>query len=248
MKRKILAAIRSVLLVPPFFVLTIVFAGLVLFFSRKEQDAPATDRILEIWSQLFLASPPVTYEVRGAANADPGKQYVVVTNHLSNFDIPLVLLAVPGRVRFLAKKELFKIPIFGPAMGKVGVVKIDRKAGMSVHDAIFEAAADSLDRGYWLLVYAEGTRSSDGEMAPFKKGAFRIAIDNDLPILPVVLEGTHEVNPPGSMLIFPGKAQVSILEPVETDGLTRADVPELSRSVRTSMIEEFDRLRAEHQS
>jgi 1-acyl-sn-glycerol-3-phosphate acyltransferase len=248
MKRKILAAIRSVLLVPPFFVLTIVFAGLVILFSRKEQDAPATDRILEIWSRLFLAIPPVTYTVVGAANADPDQQYVVVTNHLSNFDIPLVLLAVPGRVRFLAKKELFKIPLFGPAMAQVGVVKIDRKAGMSVHDAIFEAAADSLDRGYWLLVFAEGTRSSDGEMAPFKKGAFRIAIDNDLPILPVVLEGTHEVNPPGSVLIYPGRAQVSILEPVETDGLTRADVPELSNQIRASMLAEYDRLRAKAQS
>jgi 1-acyl-sn-glycerol-3-phosphate acyltransferase len=248
MKRKILAAIRSVLLVPPFFVLTIVFAGLVILFSRKEQDAPATDRILEIWSRLFLAIPPVTYTVVGTANADPDQQYVVVTNHLSNFDIPLVLLAVPGRVRFLAKKELFKIPLFGPAMAQVGVVKIDRKAGMSVHDAIFEAAADSLDRGYWLLVFAEGPRSSDGEMAPFKKGAFRIAIDNDLPILPVVLEGTHEVNPPGSVLIYPGRAQVSILEPVETDGLTRADVPELSNQIRASMLAEYDRLRAKAQS
>ena len=248
MKRKILAAIRSVLLAPPFFVLTIVFAGLVLLFSRKEQDAPATDRILEIWSRLFLAIPPVTYEVHGAANADRGRQYVVVTNHLSNFDIPLVLLAVPGRVRFLAKRELFKIPLFGPAMAKVGVVKIDRRPGMSVHDAIFEAAADSLDRGYWLLVFAEGTRSSDGETAPFKKGAFRIAIDNDLPILPVVLEGTYEVNPPGSMLIYPGKAQVSILEPVETDGLTRADVSELSNRIRASMIAEYDRLRTQDQS
>ena len=119
---------------------------------------------------------------------------------------------------------------------------------MSVHDAIFEAAADSRDRGYWLLVFAEGTRSSDGEMAPFKKGAFRIAIDNDLPILPVVLEGTHEVNPPGSMLIYPGRAQVSILEPVETDGLTRADVSELSNRIRASMIAEYDRLRTQDQS
>ncbi len=244
MKRKILAAIRAVLLVPPFFVLTIVFAGLVILFSRKEQDAPATDRILEIWSRLFLAIPPVTYTVVGAANADPDQQYVVVTNHLSNFDIPLVLLAVPGRVRFLAKKELFKIPLFGPAMAQVGVVKIDRKAGMSVHDAIFEAAADSLDRGYWLLVFAEGTRSSDGEMAPFKKGAFHIAIENDVPILPVVLEGTHEVNPPGSMLIYPGTAKVSILEPVETHGLTRADIPELASRVQASMVAEYKRLRA----
>jgi 1-acyl-sn-glycerol-3-phosphate acyltransferase len=244
MKRKILAAIRAVLLVPPFFVLTIVFAGLVILFSRKEQDAPATDRILEIWSRLFLAIPPVTYTVVGAANADPDQQYVVVTNHLSNFDIPLVLLAVPGRVRFLAKKELFKIPLFGPAMAQVGVVKIDRKAGMSVHDAIFEAAADSLDRGYWLLVFAEGTRSSDGEMAPFKKGAFHIAIENDVPILPVVLEGTHEVNPPGSMLIYPGTAKVSILEPVETHGLTRADIPELASRVQASMVAEYERLRA----
>jgi 1-acyl-sn-glycerol-3-phosphate acyltransferase len=244
MKRKILAAIRAVLLVPPFFVLTIVFAGLVLLFSRKEQDAPATDRILEIWSRLFLAIPPVTYTVVGAANTDPDRQYVVVTNHLSNFDIPLVLLAVPGRVRFLAKKELFKIPLFGPAMAQVGVVKIDRKAGMSVHDAIFEAAADSLDRGYWLLVFAEGTRSSDGEMAPFKKGAFHIAIENDVPILPVVLEGTHEVNPPGSMLIYPGTAKVSILEPVETHGLTRADIPELASRVQASMVAEYERLRA----
>jgi lysophosphatidate acyltransferase len=81
-------------------------------------------------------------------------------------------------------------------------------------------------------------------MAPFKKGAFHIAIENDVPILPVVLEGTHEVNPPGSMLIYPGTAKVSILEPVETHGLTRADIPELASRVQASMVAEYERLRA----
>ena len=244
MKRKVLAAIRSVLLVPPFFVFTIILSGLVLIVNRKKTNIPATDRILDVWSGLFLGIPPVRYSVEGTAHAAADGQYVVVTNHLSNFDIPLVLRTVPGPVRFLAKKELFKIPFFGPAMAKVGVVKIDRTAGMSVHDAIFSAAAASLARGYWLLVFAEGTRSEDGEMAPFKKGAARIAIDNELPILPVVLQGTHEVNPPGSVLIYPGKAQISILEPVATTGLTRADVPDLTNRVRALMLAEYDRLRA----
>lgn len=243
MKRKVLAAIRSVLLVPPFFVFTIILSGLVLIVNRKKTNIPATDRILDVWSGLFLGIPPVRYSAGGTAHTATNGQYVVVTNHLSNFDIPLVLKSVPGPVRFLAKKELFKIPLFGPAMAKVGVVKIDRTAGMSVHDAIFSAASASLSRGYWLLVYAEGTRSEDGEMAPFKKGAARIAIDNELPILPVVLQGTHEVNPPGSVLIFPGKAQISILEPVATKGLTRADVPDLTKRVRAAMLEEYDRLR-----
>jgi len=244
MKRKIVTAIRSALLVPPFFLLTILYAGVVLVVGRRDRDAPLLSKVISSWSRLFLKIPPLTYTVEGAANAEPGQQYVVVTNHLSNFDIPLVLETVPGKVRFLAKKELFKIPVFGPAMELIGVVKIDRTAGMSVHDAIFAASAESLGRGNSLLVFAEGTRSRDGEMARFKRGAFRIAIENQFPLLPVVLEGTFEVNPPDSMLVYPGKAQVSILEPIDTTGLERRDIPELSKRVQAMMMEEYDRLRA----
>lgn len=240
MKPKILAAARSVLFVPPFFVATIVYAGLVLILRR---DSPMIGKLIDSWSKWFLRIPPVRYVVHGLSHAEPGQQYVVVTNHLSNFDIPLVLQTVPGKVRFLAKKELYKIPLFGPAMVKIGVVIIDRRAGMSVHDAIFTASAESIRQGNWLLVFAEGTRSRDGEMARFKKGAFRIAVDNQLPLLPVVIEGTYDVNPPESMLIFPGKAQVSIMEPVDTAGLVRTDIAALADKVQGMMLEEYDRLR-----
>jgi len=245
MRRTLRAGFRTFVLVPLFFLLTVVLAVWVILLASRDQDDPRIDRTIQWWSARFLRLAPIDYEVHGAEHVDPSRSYVVVSNHLSNFDIPLLFRALPGKLRFLAKKELFKIPVVGPAMTKVGIVKIDRQHAMTAHEAINAAARTLLARGHWLIVFPEGTRSRTGETQPFKKGAFRIAVDNQVPILPVVVDGTRDVWPPGAKVFYPGSASVTILAPIETAGLSgHVDIGELTELTRNRMLEVYEARRA----
>jgi len=241
------AAFRTIVLVPLFFILTLITAIYVTIVGHIRRDSPHNDRVIRAWSSVFLSIPPIRYEVDGTEVVNETQMYVVVSNHLSNFDIPLLFRTVPLTIRFLAKKEIYKIPFVAQAMDTVGIVKIDRKAGMSTHQAINAGVANAKERGFSLMVFPEGTRSVDGEMKDFKKGAFRIAIDNHLPILPVVIDGTREANPPHQWLIRRARARVRILAPIDTTGMTiREDVSGLLKDTREQMLEVYDEMRRSH--
>jgi 1-acyl-sn-glycerol-3-phosphate acyltransferase len=244
MSHTLTAGIRTLVLVPLFFLLTLLMALLVIIVGRFGPDSPRIESLIQTWSRLFLRIPPVDYASSGSENVVPG-QYVVVSNHLSNFDIPLLFRTVPLRIRFLAKKEIYKIPLVAQAMDTAGIVKIDRQSGMSTHEAINAAVAASRARGYSLIVFPEGTRSRTGDMGEFKKGAFRIAVDGQLPILPVVINGTFAVNPPGKKMIYPGHADVRILEPIPTSGMARKDVKALMGATREQMVAVYASMRAD---
>lgn len=243
----LVSALRTVVLVPLFFLFTLLAAVAVVVVEKLRGDSPAVDRIIDRWSRWFLGIAPVRYELIGAEHLDPERRYVVVSNHLSNFDIPLLFVALrPIRIRFLAKKEIYKIPFVAQAMDAVGIVKIDRQAAMTAHEAINAGVRNATERGFSLMVFAEGTRSRDGDMHDFRKGAFRMAIDNDLPLLPVVIHGTWSVNPPGQWLIRPGYATVTVMEPIETHELAyKTDGIRLYREVRAAMETRYEELRSE---
>jgi 1-acyl-sn-glycerol-3-phosphate acyltransferase len=137
----------------------------------------------------------------GGDDLDPTTSYVVVPNHLSNYDIMICFLAVPVPIRFLAKKELFKYPLLSHAMRAIGCVEVDRAAHSQAVAAINEQAALVRSRNHSLLIYAEGTRSRDGELKSFKKGAFAIASGSGLPIVPVGIIGSRDVVPPGTIKV-----------------------------------------------
>jgi 1-acyl-sn-glycerol-3-phosphate acyltransferase len=219
----LLAGIRTFVFVPLFFLLTLVFALFIIVYGAFRPAAPIHDKILKFWSGLWLRIPPVRVEVVGADKVDPARRYVVTSNHLSMFDIPLLLRELPLHGRFFAKKEVFKVPLVAQAMRTVGIIEIDRAKGVSSRQAINRGVRVAAERGYSLLVYPEGTRSTEGVLLPFHKGAFRIAIDTGLPLLPVVIEGTERVSRPGSKLFFPGHATMRILDPIETTGMTNKD-------------------------
>lgn len=244
MARTLMAGVRTVILVPLFFLLTLLMAIAVIVVGWFGPDSPRIEGLIQTWSRIFLRIPPVDYTGTGSDHVDSDGQYVVVSNHLSNFDIPLLFRMVPLKIRFLAKKEIYKIPLVAQAMDTAGIVKIDRQSGMSTHQAINAAAAASRARGYSLIVFAEGTRSRTGAMGEFKKGAFRIAVDSQIPILPVVINGTFAVNPPGKKMIYPGTAQVRILDPIPTSGKTRKDVKALLEATRAQMEAVYEEIRA----
>lgn len=244
MVRILRAAIRTFVLVPLFFVYTIVKAGYVAWIGRRNRESPKIEQTIQTWSRRFLRIPPVEIEVEGREHVDPGKRYVIVSNHTSNFDIPVLFLAIPTPIRFLAKKELYKIPLMGPGMDAAGIVKVDRGGARSTREAINAAARESYRLGYSLMVFAEGTRSRTGEMADFRTGAVRIARDNEADLLPVVISGSFDINPPGSPLIYPGRVRVRILPPVPSANIEPGDIRRVTNQMRTDMGAVYEELRS----
>jgi 1-acyl-sn-glycerol-3-phosphate acyltransferase len=246
-----LAGIRTFVLVPLFFVLTLALATVILAVGAVRPASPVPGKIVRRWSRWFLRIPPVRFDVEGIEHVDPDTRYVVASNHQSTFDIPLLLWALPIKGRFLTKQELFKIPVVGRAMSRVGMIKINRESGGSSRVAIKEGVILAAERGYSLIVFPEGTRGSDGELLPFKKGGFRIAIDAQLPVLPVIIEGNDRISKPGSKIFHPGRARVRILPPVPTEGLTNRDnLNDLFRSTEAAITEGYADMRrtSPHQS
>lgn len=238
------AGIRTFIIVPLFFLLTMVYALAIIVYGLFRPDSPMHGRIVKRWSRQFLRIPPVTFEVEGLENVDSETRYVVVANHLSTFDIPLLFWILPIEGRFLSKKELFKIPLVGTAMRRVGIIEVDREAGRSSRAVINEGVELAAKRGYSLIVFPEGTRSGTNELLPFKKGAFRIAIDTGLPLLPVIIEGTDRISTPGSKLFFRGHAKMRVLAPIETVDLTnKDDLNPLLRDVEGAIAAGYNELR-----
>jgi len=244
MTRKILLGIKSAVAVPLFLLFTIIISAFfILFMSLRVRRAG--ESIIQLWSRAFLLVAPVRYTVEGADHITPGTQYFFLSNHLSNFDVALLFRAIPTPIRYLAKKEVYKIPVFAQALKVGGIIKIDRGAGASSYAAINEGVAMAKKNGYSLIVFPEGTRSRDGDLQPFKKGAFRMAIATGLPVVPVTINGTWEVWPPGSKLFHRGDATVVIHEPIDTADMTVADIEGLRNQVREVVEKQFQIL---HQS
>lgn len=244
MVRTLSAAVRTIVLVPLFFVYTIAQAGYVFWIGRRNRDSPKIEQIIQVWARKFLRIPPVEIEVEGSEHVDPNQRYVVVSNHVSNFDIPVLFRAVPTPIRFLAKKELYKIPLLGPGMNAAGIVKVDRGGARSTREAINTAAAETYRRGFSLLVFAEGTRSRTGEMADFRTGAVRIARDNEADLLPVVISGSFDINPPGSKLVYPGRVRVRILPPVPGANIEPSQIRPVTNQLREDMGKVYEEVRS----
>lgn len=189
-------------------------AVVALAVIRFRPDSRLVERIIAWWAKAWLIASGTRLEVRGRENVEPGRSYVFVANHLSALDIMVCLAAIPVPIRYLAKKELFRIPIFAQAMRAVGIVEVDRAARGAAMESINQQIPGVIARGHSLIVYPEGTRSRDGRMRPFKKGAFTIAAANGMPVVPVTLWGTYRAWPPDSLLIRGGDVEVVIDPPI----------------------------------
>lgn len=245
MLRTLFAGIRTFVLVPLFFVITMLFAAFIIIYGAFRPAAPIHDKVLRSWSRLYLGIPPVRVDVSNVELIDPHQRYVIVSNHLSMFDIPMLILYLPVRGRFLAKKELFRIPLFAQGMRTVGMIEINRSKGGSSRKAIIEGVQLAAERGNSLIIFPEGTRATESKLLPFHKGAFRIAIDTGLPVLPVIIEGTDRISKPGSPIFFPGDATLHVLDPIDTTGLTnRDDLTALTNTIESEMARVYNDLRS----
>jgi 1-acyl-sn-glycerol-3-phosphate acyltransferase len=217
------------------FVLGLVAIALA-FVLRKEDPV---HKVAAFWAKLILFASRTRVTVNGLSNIDASKSYIYMCNHQSNFDIPVLLAHLPVQFRWLAKAELFKIPIFSRGMRSAGYISIDRSNQASAFKSISEAARRIKD-GVSVMIFPEGTRSRDGKIRPFKKGGFVLAVDAGVPIIPIVLHGTRSLMPKGQLRIYSGHVMMDIEKPIETSDYTRETKDELIEKVRSVICNVFD--------
>ena len=193
------------------------------------------DRIPRDYGRVMLRANRVPVTVTGLERLDSEHGYVFVSNHLSWVDPWVLVTSLPGRVRFVAKRELSRVPIFGQALRAGRHIIIDRKH----HEAAVEAyaqATDAIREGFSAVIFAEGTRSRDGRLHEFKKGPFVLAIAAQVPVVPVVVGGTFPILPRGSAIFRPGPVSLTIAEPIPTTGLNYEDRDSLCARCREAML------------
>ena len=212
-------------------------AIIISFFSRTGN---IVHLIARFWGRGILFVSRIRVSVQGLAHIDPSQSYIYMSNHQSNFDIPVLLAHLPVQFRWLAKAELFKIPIFGRAMRGAGYVSIDRFNRESAFESINEAAAKMKD-GVSIMIFPEGTRSLDGNIRPFKKGGFVMAVDTGVPIVPVIIQGTRPIMDKSSLRINTGEVSLQIEKPVDSTGFTRENKDDLIKIVRSVICEGFEK-------
>ncbi len=188
-------------------------------------------------------TPRWHFEVRGQRPADPRNPYVVVANHESFADIVL-LTHLPWEMKWLSKASILAVPIFGWTMWLVRDVSVHRGRAASARDAM-EQCRRRLAGKVSVMIFPEGTRSGREELLPFKDGAFRLAIEQQVPMLPLAIRGTRQAIARHDWRIGRAHAVVEILEPVPTTGMTMTDLPALKERVRGMIEEARDRLREE---
>jgi len=222
-------------------VLSTIFWGLTAiitsFFTRTGNPVHIVARM---WARGILFVSRIKVTVNGLANIDPAQSYVYMSNHQSNFDIPVLLACLPVQFRWLAKAELFKIPIFGRAMRGAGYVKIDRFNQEAAFESLSKAA-EKMKNGVSVMIFPEGTRSRDGNIRPFKKGGFVMAMDAGVPVVPIVLKGTWTIMDKSSLRINTGQVSLNIEPPITTTGYTRENKDDLIKSVRAVICEGFEK-------
>jgi 1-acyl-sn-glycerol-3-phosphate acyltransferase len=193
-----------------------------------------TLRGARVWARIVLLGGFVRLRSEGGERVPRGEPVVFMSNHESWLDIPALLATIPVQVRFLAKKSLFAWPFFGWAISSMGFIPVDRENRRTAIKS-FEEAASRIRSGRSVLIFPEETRSTTGNLLPFQRGGFLIALKAGIPIVPVGLEGPRRCLPKHSYLVCPGTIAVRFGDPIPTEGYGVADKGELIEAVRTAI-------------
>ena len=199
--------------------LRVIVAG---YRGIPDEPGGVYDRIPREWAEDLVRVNRVGVETAGLEFLQLGQSYVFASNHLSWVDIWVLLVAIPVRLRFVAKRGLSFVPFLGPALRTAHHIFIDRQH-LSRAMAAYDEAATIVRTGISAVVFVEGTRSRDGRLRVFKKGPFVLAIAAGAPVVPVRISGTFEILPRGSVALKPGTARIAFGNPIPTAGLTYED-------------------------
>jgi 1-acyl-sn-glycerol-3-phosphate acyltransferase len=230
------AAVYTALLGPP---------ALVSCFLDRSRRWPSFFQGL--WVDWLLRTNAIRLRREGMENLKKDESYILVSNHASILDIPALISAAPFPVRFLAKKSLLWFPIFGWVMYFSGHLLIERQSTKSAFGSL-KKASSLLQKGISIIVFPEGTRSPDGEVKEFKRGAFLLAQHSKFPVVRVSIIGTYEMLPRQGWCLWPGDIYIRIGEPIPTRDLSHQESRDLMKRVRETIMENLKKGRAEEEA
>lgn len=210
---------------------TLPLAALTVFVAMVKSTSPLIDLCMRLWGRAILGAAGVELHRENLDIIEPDKRYILVSNHYSYLDVPCIVTAIRQPIRFMAKVSLFKIPIFGWALGRAGFIPVDRKNRREAVKS-FDLAAERIRKGNTITIFPEEGRSRHREMRPFQRGAFLLALKSEKTIIPIAVDGTFDVWPAGVWRIKPGKVTIKAGKPIETAGLTLRDKSRLLEESR----------------
>jgi 1-acyl-sn-glycerol-3-phosphate acyltransferase len=206
----------------------------VVIYAQVSGDSRAVYRVGRWGARMALWLAGVRLEVQGSEKIFGEGVKVFMPNHQSNCDPPALLSVLP-RVRFIAKREFFRVPILGMGMRVCGFIPLERQNRERAIAAV-EQAVDALKAGHSFLAFPEGTRSRDGRLQPFKKGVFVMAIKAGVPIVPISISGATAIMPKGKFAIRPGRVRITVHDPIPATGLSLDNRESLSELTRRAVI------------
>jgi 1-acyl-sn-glycerol-3-phosphate acyltransferase len=215
-------------LIPAISVYTIVLGSASLASTLFDRSGDFGHRCARAWSWLILKTTGVTVSVNGLERLDPARSYVFASNHQSIYDIPILFTSLPFQLRIIAKASLGSIPFMGWHLRRTGHVLVDRSKPAA---GVVKKMARLVAAGHSLVVFPEGTRSTDGSVGRFKGGSFLIALDAGLPVVPISVQGSRHVMFRGRLMVCPGHVSVTVHEPIETADVPRDAVRDFSSRV-----------------
>jgi 1-acyl-sn-glycerol-3-phosphate acyltransferase len=226
--------LHSLLAIPLIYLYTIIMGSISLMLSLYDPGGRKQHWCAQVWCRLIARTAGARMRVYGLEHIKPDTSYVFLSTHQSYMDIPAMLGYLPAQLRIAAKKILFRIPFMGWHLWRAGHIPIDRS---STQNAVMsmQRAATYLQHGICAFVFPEGTRSRDGVLHHFKKGGFKLALQAQVPIIPITIIGTRRILPPDSIIFRPGPIEMYVDAPIPTAGLTDDDIEMLMRRVRAEM-------------
>jgi 1-acyl-sn-glycerol-3-phosphate acyltransferase len=231
--------LRAYLFIMFFIPLTFAFAAIAIICTLFDGTGRAYHRVACAWSSIGLGMAGVQVKVSGQENIPKNVPVIYMSNHQSNFDILALYQAIPGKFSWIAKEELFSYPIFGQSMRRAGYIPLDRSDGRKSLKSMIVAAA-RINQGDCVVIFPEGTRSEDGNLIPFKKGGFLLAEKAKVPVVPVSISGSGEINPAKKFWLKPGTIRIRIAEPISAtaqSGRNRAEMMEQVQAAISANLE-----------
>lgn len=230
--------IRSMILIFVGVSITAVLCFWAVVFALLGAGEDRIHKLARLWARILLSLSRIPVEVYGRHNVLRDKPQIFAANHQSDVDTLVALACLPVPFRWIAKKELFRIPLFGTAMRNAGYIPIDRKNHESALKSL-ERAAQIIRKGHSVMTFPEGTRSIDGTIQRFKQGTFHLAIRAGVPVVPVTIIGSGAVMPRRSLKIKPGRVKLIIDRPIDVSGYTIETRRQLIDDVRNTIIDNY---------
>lgn len=243
MRRKINPVLQALLVIyhalvflPLGILITVVCSSIIIIMLPIAGNAKWGSYPAMFWARAVCMISLVRVKIEGQEKLDPKASYIFVGNHQSLYDIPLVYGWLKNNFKWIIKKEFRKMPVMGYLCYRMGHIFIDRSNPMRAKQSLEQAKQSIIDGKSSIFLFPEGTRTRTGEVGRFKRGAFTIARDIHLPIVPVSIIGAYEALPKGLNCIIPGKIKIVFHEPIDTTNLTDSNLNETIDKVRSVIV------------